>query len=44
MAKREHLTSEDARAGATPGVMRYVLTISLVAIIVIFGIMLFLNR
>ncbi len=29
MAKEQHLKTDDARAGATPGIMRYVLGISL---------------
>jgi len=35
-----HLDSDRARAGATPGVMRYVLVISLVLIVVIYAIIL----
>ena len=34
-----HVETEDARAGATPHVTRYVLAISLVLIIVIFGVL-----
>ncbi len=45
MAEEEtHLTGEQARAGATPGVNRYVLGISLAAIIIIFAILLILYR
>lgn len=32
-----HIDTEDARAGATPHMTRYILTISLVLVIVIFG-------
>ncbi len=35
--ERIHLDTEDARAGATPGMTRYILGISLVLIIVIFA-------
>ena len=35
-----HISKEDARAGATPHVTRYVLAISLTAVIVIFAIIL----
>ncbi len=35
-----HLTGERARAGATPHMTRYILGISLVLVIVIFGILL----
>lgn len=36
-----HVDGEDARAGATPHITRYVLAISLILVIVIFGILLF---
>jgi hypothetical protein len=39
-----HLDKQDARSGATLGVMRYVLGISLIAIVVIFALLLFLYR
>jgi hypothetical protein len=32
-----HIDTEDARAGATPHMTRYILAISLVLVIVIFG-------
>ncbi|MCU6455778.1 hypothetical protein LPN01_16990 [Sphingomonas sp. A2-49] len=35
-----HVTTTEARAGATPGVMRYVLGISMVLIIAIFAFLL----
>ena len=35
--ERIHIETDDARAGATPHVTRYVLAISLVLVIVIFG-------
>ncbi|MDB5737726.1 MAG: hypothetical protein JWO65_1394 [Sphingomonas bacterium] len=35
-----HISTDDARAGATPGVQRYVLSISLAAIVIIFAIIL----
>ncbi len=34
-----HIDTEDARAGATPHMTRYILAISLVLVIVIFGFM-----
>jgi len=34
-----HIDSDRARAGATPGVMRYVLVISLLLIVVIYAIL-----
>jgi hypothetical protein len=43
MADQEtHLDKDQARAGATPGVARYVLSISLAAIVIIFAILLIL--
>lgn len=36
-----HVDGEDARAGATPHITRYVLAISLILVIVIFGVLLF---
>jgi hypothetical protein len=38
--KQIELDTDDARAGATPGVMRYVLGISLVLVVVIFAFLL----
>jgi hypothetical protein len=38
--KHVHLDTEDARAGSTPHMTRYILGISLVLIIVIYAIML----
>ncbi|WP_199857242.1 hypothetical protein [Sphingomonas sp. EC-HK361] len=35
-----HLDAEDARAGATPHMTRYILAISLVLVIVIFAVLL----
>ncbi len=35
--ERIHIETDDARAGATPHVTRYVLAISLVLVIAIFG-------
>ena len=35
-----HLDTEDARAGATPHMTRYILAISLVLVIVIFAVLL----
>ena len=35
--ERIHIETDDARAGATPGMTRYILGISLVLVIVIFG-------
>ncbi len=39
-----HVSTEEARAGATPGVTRYVLGASLVIIIVIFALVLLWGR
>ncbi len=44
MDDETHLTKTEARGGAAPGVMRYVLGISLVAIVAIFAIILFVWR
>lgn len=46
MAKdgRQHISTEDARGGETRGIVRYVLAISLAAIIVLFGVLLFVFR
>ncbi len=38
----QHISTEDARAGATPHMTRYILAISLVAIIVIYAVYLLL--
>ena len=40
----QHVDTENVRAGATPGMTRYILAISLVLIIVIFGALLLLGR
>lgn len=37
--ERIHIETDDARAGATPGMTRYILGISLVLVIVIFGVL-----
>lgn len=37
----QHISVEDARAGETPHVTRYVLGISLIAVIILFAIILF---
>lgn len=37
----QHIDTEEARAGETPHVTRYVLGISLVAVIILFAIILF---
>lgn len=39
-----HLSATDARAGRKAHVLRYILATSLVAIVVVFAILLFLNR
>ena len=41
---RTHLDTDEARAGSTPGVTRYVLGISLTAIIVLFIILYLIYR
>jgi len=38
----QHINTDRARAGATPGMTRYILAISLVLIIVAFGLIYFL--
>lgn len=38
--KRVHIDTEDARAGATPHMTRYILGFSLLAVIIIFAIIL----
>lgn len=35
--ERIHISTEDARAGATPHMTRYILVISLVLVVAIFG-------
>lgn len=40
----EEISTTDARGGAAPGVMRYVLLISLILIVVAFGAMLLIWR
>ena len=44
MDEPTHLSATEARGGQKTNTVRYVLGISLVAIIVVFGILLFLNR
>ena len=45
MAEREeHVTTTEARAGATPHVARYVLGIGLLLVIAIFAVILFVAR
>ncbi|MES2420728.1 MAG: hypothetical protein V4595_05430 [Pseudomonadota bacterium] len=39
--ERIHIETDDARAGATPGMTRYILGISLVLVILIFGVLVF---
>ncbi|MDQ3246397.1 MAG: hypothetical protein M3Q52_05820 [Pseudomonadota bacterium] len=39
--QQEHVTTTEARAGATPHMTRYVLSIGLVLVIVLFAIILF---
>ena len=41
---QEHLTTTEARAGATPHVTRYVLGVGLVLVVVIFAVILFVAR
>ena len=40
----EHLTKTEARAGSSTHVTRYVLSIGLVLVVLIFALLLFLNR
>ena len=40
----EHVTMTEARAGTTPHVTRYVLSIGLVLVVVIFAVLLFVAR
>jgi hypothetical protein len=42
MEGEEHLTKTEARAGTTPHMTRYILSISLVLIVIIFAIILFI--
>ena len=42
--EREHLTATEARGGETPGIARYVLGISLAAVIILFAIVLLIWR
>ena len=44
MEDETNLTKTEARAGTTPGTMRYVLMISLAAIVVIFAVLLLVWR
>jgi hypothetical protein len=39
--EQEHLTTTEARAGSTPHMTRYVLSIGLILVIVLFAIILF---
>ena len=39
-----HLRKTEARAGSTPGVTRYVLSISLALVVILFAILLFVWR
>ena len=41
---QEHVTTTEARAGATPHMTRYVLVVGLALVIVIFAIILFVAR
>ena len=43
MEGQEHLTGTEARAGATPHMTRYILSISLVLIVIVFAIILFIG-
>ena len=42
--EQEHVTTTEARAGATPHMTRYVLVVGLVLVIVLFAIILFVAR
>jgi hypothetical protein len=42
--EQEHVTTTEARAGATPHMTRYVLVVGLALVIVIFAIILFVAR
>jgi hypothetical protein len=42
--EQEHVTTTQARAGATPHMTRYVLVVGLALVIVIFAIILFVAR
>lgn len=42
--ERIELTTEEARAGTTPHMTRYILSISLVLVVIIFAILLFARR
>jgi hypothetical protein len=42
--EQEHLTTTEARAGSTPGVARNVLSYGLILVIVLFALILFINR
>ena len=41
--EQQHISTEKARAGATPHMTRYILAISLTAVIVIFAFLLFVR-
>ncbi|HET9511347.1 MAG TPA: hypothetical protein VFO80_09375 [Sphingomonas sp.] len=40
---RQHIDTDRARAGATPGMTRYILGISLVLVVVVFALIYFLT-
>jgi hypothetical protein len=42
--KQIHIDTEDARAGSTPHMTRYILGISLILVIVVFGFLLFARQ
>ena len=42
--EQEHVTTTEARAGATPHMTRYVLVVGLALVIVLFAIILFVAR
>jgi hypothetical protein len=42
--EQEHVTTTEARAGATPHMARYVLVVGLALVIVIFAVILFVAR
>ncbi len=44
MAGEEHLTKTEARAGTTPHMTRYILSISLILVVIAFVVILFIAR
>ncbi|MDP9163091.1 MAG: hypothetical protein M3N06_03225 [Pseudomonadota bacterium] len=42
--EQEHLTTDEARGGSTPGVTRNVLTYGLILVVAIFALILFIAR